>query len=244
MRLAAFFLSALLLFGCAGDNGSTPESESTSEDPIYSSGDTLVVLEEAKIAPRPERTDWLDDLQIGDTVSVTGIEDIDDETWLRVHHDGVQGWMSENYEFSKPEYYRSLREDGFEVIVVSHRFSKNRQNVINLHAYIANVTRSMPVNTVEFTWKLFDESGDPASTDIYDGNTLKTTHEGLFGTSIKPGYSTATGSEIGYSPEGSCAEIHGIKVELSDGGTSVYSGESLRKITQRAEDVRLAGECR
>lgn len=244
MRLFSFLLSALLLFGCTGDNSSTSEPEPTSEGPSYSSGDTLVVLEEAKIAPRPERTDWVGDLQVGDTVSIAGIEDVDDETWLRVHHDEVRGWMTENYEFSNPGYYRSLREDGFEVIVVSHRFSKNRQNVINLHAYIANVTQSTPVDTVELTWKLFDESGDPASTDIYDDNTLKTTHEGLFGTSIKPGYSTAIGSEIGYSPEGSCAEIHEIKVELSDGSTSVYSGKPLRRITQRAKDVRLAGECR
>jgi hypothetical protein len=179
MRNVAFFLFALILFGCIGDNDTPGDSgHSTSPVASYSSSDTLIVMQEAKISSDPDRPEWIHDLEAGDTVRVVGKENIEGETSLRVHHNGVKGWMGENYDFSRPDYYRSLRENGFDLVVLSQIFSKNEGNEINLHNYVSNISKSEDIEAIHFTWELFDKDGNPASTDKHSGNIIKVTAEG------------------------------------------------------------------
>jgi len=200
-------------------------------------------MQEAKISSDPGSADWIHDLEAGDSVRIVGKENVEGDTYARVHHDGVKGWMRETYELSSTKYYKLLSEKSIHIAVLSQYFDKDESNEITVNTYISNVSKSKSIETGRFTWRLYDRDGKSASTDRYDGNEIEVTFEGLFGSSIKPGQSTSPGFDIGYSPQGSCVELHEIQLRFSDGDSSTYSGSSLEKATKRAEDVRLEGEC-
>lgn len=244
MRLVPLFLTTLLLIGCIGNND-TPGDSDPSTSPVMSasSGDTLIVMEEAKISSTPDRPEWVHNLKAGDTVKVVGKENIDGEVSIRVHHDNVRGWMGENYDFSKPKSYNSIQESGLDIMILSHFFNKTKSNEVNVHSQFSNISKSKYIRTISFTWELFGKNGNTVSTDKFEGSVVRGTDDGIYGNGVDPGESSFPGFELGYSPDVRCIELHEIKLEFFSSSSSTYSGESLHEITKLAENVQLVGEC-
>lgn len=248
MRTAILLLSILALFGCAEEDGKTDSS--TSVDYYISTaegtrpvGDTLIVVESSSIDSNPDMLNpgREHDLQVGDTVRVVGKETPGAVTYFRVQHDDVEGWLRDSYALSSPEYYRSLRESGYAIMVTSRAFSKSNSNEITLNVEFANISEGKTIRSGSVTWKLFDEDGDSVSTDTHS-STIEAPLSS-FSLPIPPRGFVSPAFDVGYSPEGSCAELRRIDLELSKGENTKYEGETLRDVAQEAEDVRLAGEC-
>lgn len=253
MREVILFLSVLSFGGCVGEEGPADHYISTTEKsrPV---GDTLIVVESSSIKSNPGRLTSRreHDLDVGERVKVVGKETPDEETYFRVHqvpHSEIKGWLDTDHALSSPEYYRSLRENGHHIMVTSQTFAKGSANEVILGVEFANISRERrAVESGSLTWKLFDGSGNPVSTD-----TRSSTIEVTLSSSDPPAplddFISST-FEVGYSPEATCAELHEIDLELSEGKhieskekTIEYKGKSLQDIAREAKNVRLKGEC-
>lgn len=249
MRLTVFLLSALALLGCTREDGTTPNFDTSPDHYISTAegtqpvGDTLIVVESSSIYSNPDALNpgREHDLQIGDTLRIVGEETPGAVTYFRVHHDGVEGWLEDSYALSSPEYYQALRDSGHAIMVTSQAFTKGSSNEITLNVEFANISQEQTVVSGSVTWELFDDRGNPASTDTHN-STIETAF-GSFNFPMPPRGFVSPAFDIGYSPKGSCAEVRKVKLKLANGETSTYEGESLRDIAQEAENIHLKGDC-
>jgi len=244
MRQFVLLLSALVLLGCTGDENTHADSESSTIESTSRNKGAMIVVEPSHIQSNPEymRPGDEHDLQVGDTVEVVGKETPAGVTYLRVHHDGIEGWLDESYALSSPEYYYSLQENGYDIMITSQAFSKGNSNEITLNVEFANISQERTVESGSVIWKLFNEGGDSVSTDTH-GSTIESPLSS-FSLPIPPRGFVSPAFDVGYSPEGSCAELRRIDLEMGNGESTKYEGESLRDISQEAENARLVGECR
>lgn len=254
MRATIFLAFALILFGCTD---STTGYDSPSDHHIYATGgpspvgESLIVVEPSKIQSRP----YFDSpgrefpIEVGDTVEVVGWELPGGVSYYRVHHDGKgkqtrKGWKGDEDALSSIEYYRFLRDSGYEIMVTEQDL-KERANEVSLYLRFANISPEKAVKHGSATWRLFDEAGTPVSTDNVDGNKVRT-HFGSSPNTSSRGFARSfayTSFDIGYGPEVECAELRQIDLEFVSGDTSAYRGESLQKVAGQAKEARLEGDC-
>ncbi|MCS4034862.1 hypothetical protein GGP51_003126 [Salinibacter ruber] len=252
MRAAILLFSILGFVGCA-DEGPADYYISTTEGsrPV---GDTLIVVEPSSIESNPEylTSGREHDLDVGERVRVVGKETPDEETYFRVHqvpHSEIKGWLDTDYALSSPEYYQSLRENGHHIMVTSQAFGKGSSNEIILSVEFANISQERrTVESGSLTWKLFDRSGNPVSTDTHS-STIEVTLSSS-NLPVPPDDFISSTFYVGYGPEGTCAELHKIELDLGKGKHIEskekrirYEGESLQDVAREAKNVRLKGEC-
>ncbi|MCS4054105.1 hypothetical protein [Salinibacter ruber] len=191
----------------------------------------------------------------GDTVRV----ELTENGYVYAEHSGEKGWVSEDLLMREEEvrkyrrklraqrrqarkqiqYIKTLREQGYTTLLTRQTFRKGSVDGVSVGLGVRNISQTKTVKYLRITWKLFNSVGEPTTGQNSESSTVETKIVGP----IKPGEAGYTEFENAwYSSVGTCAEVRGIVVEHIDGSTTTYI-DDLGKITQKAEKVRLIGDC-
>lgn len=157
---------------------------------------------------------------------------------IRARRDSVTQAQAEQRRREKREYKENLREQGFDLMLLGHRFTTNSADGVSVLLAVENVSKERAIKYVEAEWRFYNAVGDPAVGRIRGSATRSPVLVGP----IRPQEDVRVEWDaILYSSVVDCIELRKVTVTYMDNSEFVYIND-LEAINRYA-DIPLRGDC-